>query len=512
MGAPATYENIKTISPAVRFSCRDATLTTDAILLNGFLEQDIDSVYAVKRPGLRVLADLTTFGLGLSSFRCQGQIAFGNAFEASTLSIMGDTVVQAHYGTTVTASVYPIPLAGATPGQQYRMLKLLEGLVTKAILQASDAIYTVWADGSYFTKIASPSAYPLLPSLCCLDSTYYVLDTSGTIWASSILNPAVWPALNFVVSPQIGGYPVTLVRHLNYLLAMGTQGITAYYDAAISPGAPIAQVMNAVFSGGITHFGAATVQEIDDTLYWLGTSTASGFIVCQMSGLTISKVSTPAVERVLEEYFVQADGDSFNLSLVTRPAAPRAFAVRVAGHSFYVLTSPTYTDVLGNVHAGITLVLDLTIGEWYQWSQFSGGLERELQPFSSSTTGSAMPMMLTDSTTGVLYTLATDCYQDNLQPIRFALQTDLYSWGNARMKLFAATYVQADTLPSSLTVSWTDNDYQSFSTPTVVSTSRTKKQLIRCGSSVQRAWRVEHSDNTRMRLYGLEVEVMPGAL
>lgn len=113
---------------------------------------------------------------------------------------------------------------------------------------------------------------------------------------------------------------------------------------------------------------------------------------------------------------------------------------------------------------------------------------------------------------GQVYSLDTTYYLDATQSITFEVQTALFSWGNQRTKFIPATYVASDTLNSSFNLSWTDDDYTTFSTPQAISSAKPKKQLIRCGSTIERAWKLTHTDNAPMRFFNLEVEVVPGAL
>jgi hypothetical protein len=129
-------------------------------------------------------------------------------------------------------------------------------------------------------------------------------------------------------------------------------------------------------------------------------------------------------------------------------------------------------------------------------------------PITALTSG---PAQFPDPT-GPLMQLDEGTYQDNGQPINVLLQTENYNWGNQRTKIFAATYPLLDTVSSSVSLSWSDDDYTTFSTPQMIDTTTAKKQLVRCGSAVRRAWQLTHTDNTPMRFYNLEVEILPGAL
>jgi hypothetical protein len=161
---------------------------------------------------------------------------------------------------------------------------------------------------------------------------------------------------------------------------------------------------------------------------------------------------------------------------------------------------------------GSSIVYDITTQVWYLWSQLSAGLEAELQIAANLGNVGTGPNFLPDVANGKVYALDASSYQDAGQAITFEVQTALHNWGNSRVKIIAATYVSSDTLNSSYQLSWTDNDYSTFSVPQAIPTVNAKKQLVRCGSTIERAWKLTHKDNTPMRFFNLEIEVLPGAL
>lgn len=507
--APPTYELLKGVNLTSNFSCRDGSLTTDAFLENAFPEVTDGYACSVKRPGLATTYNLTT--LGLASYAAQGMGTYG----ADALCVISDSVLSLTRFIAGSPPTTAITLGGGAvtqpAGATYR---LLENVNAAGVTLLQNACLYAYAGYGSVTKLTGPpSSGTLRASLCELDNSFYVLDSLGRVWASDIGDYTTWPALNYVALDTTLGVPVALARHLNYLTAFFTGGIVMLYNAAVSPGAPAAPLSNGVFQEGCTQYGAETIQELSDITYWLGTGKSPGFAVFQMQGLSISTISTPEVERALEFYFRPADAASTLLDQAVRPAAPRATSFRAAGHEFYVLTCPSYTDAGGTPRTGVTLCYDTRMKHWAIWSQVnSSDVKAEFrvaQCMQWQTTGRTLML---DKLNGTVYALLPTVYQDAAKPIYMVAQTRNTNWGNQRMKLMPATYVHTDTLASTISVSWSDNDYATFSTPQAIDTSKFKKQLTRCGSAVQRAWRIQHTDNTPMRFYEIEVEVHPGAL
>jgi len=497
MGAPATYENIKQVSLATKFNYRRGSYYADSYVKNGYLEGEPDGPSAIKRPGLRVLIDFVTqtgytppLGTPLASYVYQGGIGYGNG---TVYFVIGGR----QFYILATGSVLTEIAAGGIPA----------GTRLKAVIPASGAIPWQGLLGIYRSGLPMiNTGANQVPSLCELDQTYYVLSTGGRILASALADIATWPALNYVVfCPD--GLGVALVRHLQYLVAFSISEMKVYYNAGISPGAPIAQETSFVSHIGVPFAAAQAIQEAADVLYWLGVSAADGLGVYSMAGLQMKKISTPEIDRFLGDNFtqyIQANGALQSATYDTNGI--RAMVVESGGHSFYVLTCPTGTV------SGTTLAFDITTGVWYLWDQLTGGVHAELLTVVNLGMVNAGLSFIPGYNNGKVYALDQNYFQDGGNAINFEVQTASYNWGNSRTKLIPATYVNSDTLNTTYQLSWSDDDYTTYSTPQAISAAYSKKQLIRCGSTIERSWRLSHTDNTAMRFFGLEVEVVPGAL
>ena len=509
---------IQSVPLAVNFGWRGvyspSSALKDAWAKNVFVEKEVEGPYSVKRPGTNFATSIN--GLSLSSYVIQG----GFSLLGAPMVIAADKVINP-YTNIVQASV-PYPTGAA--GQWYKSfsasVNTSSSTYASPILQSPAGVFTFNnGTGLYSLVTTSQGRYiGFCPGIVELDSSYYAMDTTGLIWSSLPNQPAnAWPALNFVTVDAVLTFPLALARHLNYIVAFGTGATQLWYDAGISPGSTLAAVQGGIFLQGMAFNGQFTLAEGNDVLFWMGTSEAGNLCVYALSGLQITKISTPAVERFLESVFPAIS----SLPSLASQITIRGFTVRGGGHSFYILSqlSPSDTTNLGN-----TLVFDITTQTWTVWTQQSyytgnatpgqAGSVLNEGAFRAwgAINGSGLLPYLPDLNNGRGFLFSDIIYQDDSQNINVLIQTDLESWGSQRVKLIPATYLQTDTTPTSLMISWTDNDYQTFSTPQVVSGSNTKKQFIRCGSTIERAWQVTHSDNSPMRFYSVEVEVQAGAL
>jgi hypothetical protein len=92
------------------------------------------------------------------------------------------------------------------------------------------------------------------------------------------------------------------------------------------------------------------------------------------------------------------------------------------------------------------------------------------------------------------------------------VQMSLMDFKTMRMKIYHDVELVADTesTTSTLTVSYTDDDYQTFTTLGTVDLSQERKRIPRAGAARRRGWVFTHAAATPMRLHALEGNVTMG--
>jgi hypothetical protein len=98
-------------------------------------------------------------------------------------------------------------------------------------------------------------------------------------------------------------------------------------------------------------------------------------------------------------------------------------------------------------------------------------------------------------------------YTDATGPINVTCVTPPYDWKTSNYKRFNYMSQLSDFVQTSISISYTDDDYESFSTPRVMSLMGARNQLRNCGSSRRRAWMMFHQDNTPLRLYEVRMDM-----
>jgi len=502
------HDRIIRVPLTVKFNCRSADLTQDSLAVNVFNETDGQQAVAVKRPGLygKYTYDVPMTNTAAASpityttTKGQGLIQIGKWLYA----LANDNII----GLTVPGGITPIPLpmhnSGGDVDLPQQRFFILQGSAapvsgaggsgTGALLVSRYGLYVAAPAGTGIPTVTwtgpaqsflSPDRYT--PGAVELDGTYYVMSWDGTIYGSALQDPLTWPALAFVQGDTSFGLGRGLYRHLNYVAAWQEKCLTLYYDAGTATGIKLLPVSN-----GSYNVGCATWQSIvtlENNTYFMGQSGTAGRTIQVLSGLQLVPVSTPEVERVLN------DDDLVEVY---------AQGIRVAGHSFYVLSL---------VDSAITLVYDATRNEWNIWTQATnpaGGNEIIMQLVSQVSFGGQD--LFCNLNGGIAYGISPSQGTDDGAAINCRIRTDTFNWGNQRTKFIAATYLLADTVPATAQLRYSNDDYQTWSAYQTVALSNSKKQLIRCGSTVERAWELWYTGGYPMRFYELEVEVSLGSL
>jgi hypothetical protein len=454
---------------------RDGTLTADAKMVNCFAEQTENGPAAVKRPG-------TSYYSGILG-TAQGQFSyFGTNY-----FIVNNTAY-----TSATMSGAGIVIPGAiTPYEPYVSLSAEEAGAPSTVIQ--DTSGNLWTfNGLAFTKVtdANYTGTQVSQGISYLDGVYYAIRVDGQVIGSAINDPTTWPALDFVQADVTYDAGMTVLRHLNYIIGFYDKGTQVFWDANAAPntqGIALQPVLNASFTTGC--FNGSTVVEMNDQSFWLAHNSLYGRTVQMFQGLQMVKISTPYIEKIL------------NQVALTQQSPIWAFGIQTVGHQFYVLTLPVLN---------VTLVYDVTMQLWGTWSSVVGGVEQyftgrfyQQEVPSSGFSGDS----LQDVSTGKQMLVLPTVYVDATGPINVTCITPPYDWKTSNYKRFNYISQLADSINTSINISFSDNDYQTFSTPRAMQLAGPRNQLRGGGSSRRRIWKMFHQDTTPLRLYELRLDM-----
>lgn len=403
-----------------------------------------------------------------------------NTYRYETLWLLGGDTATAHsyYGNLNQTTATSYALTPITTLQaRYYFNTLRDGQVYVIKNQSN-----MWMlDGANFAKVTSPN-YPTetVDGIAVLDRTLYVMDRKGIIYGSDISDVTKWSALNFITADYSDDEGVFIGKHLNYVLALSKQSTQFFFDAGNPFGSPLTPVTNA--NQNIGCVSGTSVVQIGNTYIFVAQTAQRGRFIAMLDGLNVVPISTQWIERILDPVPITQF---------------RAISVRLNGHTFYLLHIP------GQVR---TYCYDLTTKMWVGYWQSSGSNVF----FGWDQASDGVTEYVLDRTNGKVYSMSTETYLDDATNIAVSITTPLWDNGNNRRKFCCRAEFIGDRVSADALLSWTDDDYQTFSGTKTLTLSLARPSTWRLGSFRRRAFRLTHTANTAFRGEALELRIVQG--
>lgn len=443
---------------------RYSSLTVDSKLVNAFAEQGAQQgeVFVYKRPGFK-LAYGTAAGTarGLFNWRNNIYAVVGNKVYKDGVALAGTVAASGNYTFSSCLGASPV-----------------------LFMQNGTNAYTI-STGGAITAVADPD-YPAstVPGTVYLDATTYVMDSTSHIYGSNAAanDPSAWDPLNLILAQIEPTAAICLAKQLVYVVALKQWYSEVFYDAGNATGSPLATVQGAKLNYGCVDAG--TVRDVGGDLAWVSDSGEGFYSAVIMSSLKAEVISVPPIERILSSATV---------------GAFHAWNARIEGHRLYGVTNTT---------ANFTLVYDLTSKMWYQWTDVNGNY----LPYFHSCQGAGSATYFLHATSGDIYSLDTATYKDGSQgafPVE--IWTPNFDGGTRRYKTLARMDLVGDQVNTDVSVSWSDDDYATFSSALSINMLLDRPTLEGFGSFTKRAFKFVQQANTAFRLKGAEMYLDVGA-
>lgn len=318
-----------------------------------------------------------------------------------------------------------------------------------------------------------------------------LLPLNGAPFFGSITSPNV-TATNFIVAYGEGGNITGISKHLNYLVCFKEFSTEFFVNGGNSTGPSGIGSPLSNYTAARTTIGCAngmSIQRTEQNVYWIGQGATAGRSLYCFNQLTPQKISTDFVDK-----FLTADG-CFNI---------KSALIKVSGHECYVLQLNTL---------GITLMYDISTGEWHRVSTNISNTEQQFYITSGSNNTTGVSSIVYSTSTGTIVVPSLSSYTDDVNTFTCRSQTNSEDWGTRQPKTFGRLDVIADQQTSStlLSISHSDDNFITYSTPRTVDLSLNRPVLFQGGRARNRAYKVEHTDNTPFRACYLELDVKLGS-
>lgn len=328
-----------------------------------------------------------------------------------------------------------------------------------------------------------------IPTPIYLDGYLFLArNNSAEIWNSLINDPLSWDATTFISTEMEADKVTQIVKLNNYLIAFGNETIEYFWDAAnVAPDSPLQRndtpIKITSYIGGAAVYG--------NKVFFIGADAGGQPDIFMLKDFKCESVGTPSISRYLSS---ATDGTANWAGNI----------ISTQGHTYYIVTAGTSK----------TFVYDVDTNLWMRWAyQAQSTFDIAQACLVSNSTNSKTYFALTGNSSA-LYYFDKDVYQDNGVAFTCSIVTENNDFGTMNKKTMSRLTVIGDRTPvdANMSVSWSDDDYQSFNTPRSINLNQDLASTYQLGSFRQRIFKLQFTANTLMRIQDLEVNINKGKM
>jgi uncharacterized protein YmfQ (DUF2313 family) len=357
---------------------------------------------------------------------------------------------------------------------------------TKLVVSDGSRLITIDSANTVVTGSDVDMPTPHSPHILFLDGYLFMMKLgTADIYNSNLNDPLVFTSGDFITAEMTADNLVRIAKLNNYILALGSNSIEYFFDAANASGSPLQR--NDTFVKNVGYVGGFARHE--NQIYFIGYSATTGYSLYVAEDAKLTSIKNPFIRRYLQP------NTAFYASIVT-----------MGGHDFYSITGTSPSDT-------VTFFYDLDTKLWTR-STYQSEADLPIQyAFNATITGIGETSIISISGKNKIYYFNPNNLTDDSVGFTSVVQTDPLDFGSINQKYMSRLAIIADRPTSStlLNVSYSDDDYQSFSTPRDVELNIEYPILHQLGRFRRRALRLSYSGTNRIRLHRLEVSYNIGA-
>ncbi|MDE3022483.1 MAG: hypothetical protein KGI54_11560 [Pseudomonadota bacterium] len=330
---------------------------------------------------------------------------------------------------------------------------------------------------------------PHCPNPIFLDGYLFLAKKdSQDVYNSNLDDPTLWTAGDFISAEMYPDKIVALSKNNNYIYAVGANSIEYLYDIATSIGSPLGRQASAVQQFGCA--APATVVQTEKEVILVGETGNGGHTVWTIDGFKENEIGIPMVKSAL-------------LNEGSALANATAHCIRVSGQKLYCINLTSRT-----------LVYSFDTKMWSEWSSGpTGGNAFIANQGHDGPNGKAFML---DKTNGKVYSISETYFTDAGTAFECQLVTSKMDFDIMNRKFMSRLSIVGDVPDStgtdnSITVDWTDDDYNTWSAARTLSFNYDFPVLKQLGNFRRRAFRFKYALPHLLRLEGIEVDINKGS-
>lgn len=460
-----------------------------AHMKNMVVEEDQSGRYAVTR------TSLTQYGTSSGNTQAFEYLPIGTSYNYYV--VHQNTLYKGSFITDGISSMTSVGTVGADT--TYHRASIINTDNDNLFIKTFDRAYVY--DGTTLTQV-SDADYPSYTGLNVVELHGYVFvldvgDSSGNgdpaIYNSSLGAPSTWVATDYVTPDNVVDHGIGIAKHHDHIVYFGEKSIEFFYDAGNPTGSPLTKRKDISYNIGIDFEHDAQGMpfvEHEDKIYFVGKSPDT-----ETYGLyVLDNFRVVPIKNKMLEKLLRAD-NQFYLSILT-------------------FNSKSFLCIFDDKGQGnkSSILVDLKLG-----------VVSELE-FNTSYIGvvdGVSGAFVNNSGLFYVYSDITDEYQDKTvatggastnRDLDWIITTPVFDGEDTFNKFLDSLEVVGEYRTSgTISVSWTDDDYENFSTARTLDISQRSK-LTRCGKFNRRAFRLSGSSADRRAFKKLQLSYREGGV
>lgn len=334
--------------------------------------------------------------------------------------------------------------------------------------------WTQTTDGDFPTNIVGRPAL--------MDGFVFNMTLDGKLYNSDLNSVSSYAATSYIANNDYPDQGVSVARLDKYIIGFGQKSMEIYQNAGNAIGSPLRRIQTVQMGACKTNnSGPQTVLEAFGTVFWIGTSSNGAITgIYLFEGLTPKKISTPGIDKLISD-------------------------TGLAGFVGSLMLHGMRHIMLVNTAGTAMRAYCLDTNFWWAF-QFANGSASMGSCAESGGAGLGNFSYFTIGTTGTVFDF--DVNQDAGADFTMSVQTDNMDVDTDRRKFWKKIRLAYDrqSSTSNLGISYSDDDFVSYSTARNIDMSGNLSWLARLGSSSRRSWKFTNTANTPCRIQAVEID------
>lgn len=417
----------------------------------------------------------------------------------------GANIVAGTRVVSVNAGAFTAVLDTATIGGAFNDLAVTKEPIAKII------------DSDFVTTGTSISAFG------ALDGYLFYATDDGYLNNSDLNSVSAYSANARIAVQQSPDPAVAVAIQKEIVVVFGFASNQKFQNVGLSTGSPLQ-----VAKSSVDHVGALdqrSITSIEDDIYFASTPYEGDVGVYRMRGLQSQRVSTAVMDRILGSIAsggaiyassFRLGGQTYSAFVVSMASdGPSSALLLESGDNMLLETSDRILleDTASQTSSFVRmLTYNANLNIWSEWdcnqATFVDGVS----------TGTANQLLATSrmNTGGKVYKIDPvsngDLYTDDGVAFSMEVRTSKLMDGPSRKFVAKVTLIGWDSRNTLMPyLSYSDNDFQNYSTPRQFVLINGVPTLFRCGSHVQgRSYKVTHAANGPFRAEALSIDYTEG--